>query len=263
MTSAADYYRGNVTWVGSLDRRLSTLVDLTAARQPSHVLDLGCGEGVLLDALAARLRASTQLVGMDVVPPPAAAPWRGVTGNIAGHLPFADDTVDVVIAGEVLEHVPHPDLMLSEIRRVLTPSGALLLSTPNIVGWANRVLVPLGIQPLFTETSSEVHLGRRFRALGQGNQVQGHLKVFSHRALLEIMVRTGFTVQQVLGMPGEFPKPVDRVDRLCARFPSIASDLLVVAVPADRVPDSPAPRRKDSRPPSAGTTNPRTAERHV
>ena len=63
MTSAADYYRGNVTWVGSLDRRLSTLVDLTAARQPSHVLDLGCGEGVLLDALAARLRASTQLVG--------------------------------------------------------------------------------------------------------------------------------------------------------------------------------------------------------
>jgi ubiquinone/menaquinone biosynthesis C-methylase UbiE len=262
MTSIADYYRDNVTWVGSLDRRLSTLVQLAAAQNPTRTLDLGCGEGILLDALAARLSAEARLVGVDVVPPPESASWHGVTGNIAGRLPFADDAFDVVVAGEVLEHVPHPDLMLTEIRRVLRPSGRLLLSTPNIVGWANRVLVPLGIQPLFTETSSEVHLGRRWQALGQGNQVQGHLKVFSHRALMEIMERTGFTVLEVLGMPGEFPSPVDRVDRLCARFPSIASDVLVVAEPALRVPDSPPPRRKDSRP-SSGATKPRAAEHHV
>ena len=130
-----------------------------------------------------------------------------MTGDIAGRLPFADDAFDVVVAGEVLEHVPHPDLMLAEIRRVLTPAGRLLLSTPNIVGWANRVLVPLGIQPLFTETSSEVHLGRRWRVLGQGNQVQGHLKVFSHRALVEILERTGFTVLRVLGHAGGVPLP--------------------------------------------------------
>ena len=218
---------------------------------------------MLLDALASLLPAESRLVGMDVVPPPEGGSWRAVTGDIAGRLPFADDAFDVVVAGEVLEHVPHPDLMLAEIRRVLTPGGRLLLSTPNIVGWANRVLVPLGIQPLFTETSSEVHLGRRWRALGQGNQVQGHLKVFSHRALIEILERTGFTVLRVLGMPGEFPSPVDRVDRLCARFPSIASDLLVMAEPAERVPDSPPPRRKDSRPPSAGADRSGAAQHHV
>ena len=74
--------------------------------------------------------------------------------------------------------------------------------------------------------------------------------MFSHRALREILERTGFTILRTSGMPGEFPSPVDRVDRLCARFPSIASDLLVVAEPAASLPDSPPPRRKDSRPPS-------------
>lgn len=248
MTDFPAYYRGNVTWVGELDERLSAMTDIVVAHSPNRVLDIGCGHGILLDALAARLPAHAQLVGVDAVPPPQGARWHGVTADIAGRLPFADGSFDVVIAGEVIEHVPHPDLMLTEIRRVLVPSGRLVLSTPNIVGWANRVLVPLGIQPLFTETSSEVHLGRRWRILGQGNQVQGHLKVFSHRALREIVERTGFTVLQTMGMPAEFPPPVDRFDRFCARFPSIASDLLVVAQPASRIPRAAPPRRKDDRP---------------
>lgn len=249
MTDLPGYYRENVTWVASLDHRLSTIAALVAERRPSRVLDLGCGQGVLLDALA-RTLPDTLLVGIDAVAPPDHASWIAVTGDISGRLPFGDASFDVVVAGEVIEHVPHPDLMLSEVRRILAPGGRLVLSTPNIVGWANRVLVPLGIQPLFTETSSEVHLGRRWRVLGQGNQVQGHLKVFSHRALAEILERTGYTVLRTLGMPAEFPPPVDRVDRLCARFPSIASDLLVVAEPADRVPERPRARRKDDAAPS-------------
>jgi ubiquinone/menaquinone biosynthesis C-methylase UbiE len=247
MTSLPEFYRDNVTWVGSLDRRLSAVARLAAARKPNRLLDVGCGEGVLLNALSSML-PDAQLVGIDAVPAPPAVRWCGVTGDIARRLPFSGEAFDVVVAGEVLEHVPNPDLMLAEFRRVLSPRGLVVLSTPNIVSWANRVLVPLGIQPLFTETSSEVHLGRRWRLLGQGNQVQGHLKVFSHRALREILHRTGFSIVQMVGMPGEFPAPVDRVDRFCARFPPIASDLLVVAVKADEVPPSAPPRRKDGRP---------------
>ncbi|MFL6176606.1 MAG: hypothetical protein ACJ715_08125, partial [Ornithinibacter sp.] len=63
MTGFADYYRHNVTWVGSLDRRLSTLADLVATERPALTLDLGCGEGVLLDALASLLPVESRLVG--------------------------------------------------------------------------------------------------------------------------------------------------------------------------------------------------------
>lgn len=55
MTSFSSYYRDNVTWVGDLDLRLSAIADIVTAEQPDHVLDLGCGEGVLLEALASRL----------------------------------------------------------------------------------------------------------------------------------------------------------------------------------------------------------------
>lgn len=243
MTSLPDYYRQNVTWVGDLDRRLSTMALMVAESRPARVLDVGCGEGVLLQSVAGLL-PDAALVGIDAVSPPPRAPWRATTADIAARLPFGDHSFDVVVAGEVIEHVPHPDLLLAEVRRILVPNGRLVLSTPNIVCWANRVLVPLGIQPLFTETSSEVHLGRRWRALGQGNQVQGHLKVFSYRALLEILHRSGFTVLRALGMPGEYPRPIDRLDLLCARFPSLASDILIVAVRADQVPPTGPPRRK-------------------
>jgi SAM-dependent methyltransferase len=163
------------------------------------------------------------------------------------------------VAGEVIEHVPDPDALLQEIHRVLEPDGWLVLSTPNLVSWANRVLVPLGVQPLGTETSSVVSLGRRFRALGQGNRVQGHLKVFTHRALDEILERYGFAVTERHGMPAEFPLPVSLIDRFFTRYAGFASDLLYVARaepghpkpagPADYDPRQPRWRRRRTRRP--------------
>jgi hypothetical protein len=113
---------------------------------------------------------------------------------------------------------------------VLVPGGRLVLSTPNLVCWANRVLVPLGIQPLFTETSSEVTLGRRFRALGQGGRANGHLKLFTHRSLAEILELHGFELLGRRGLPFDaFPWPASLLDAACARRVPLASILLYVA----------------------------------
>ena len=48
----------------------------------------------------------------------------------AQELPFRDSVFDTVVCTEVLEHVPDPGLALREIRRVIKPSGSLILSTP-------------------------------------------------------------------------------------------------------------------------------------
>jgi len=100
----------------------------------ARVLDLGCGAGEFSAALTKRgahpiavdvahealRRAADRLPGGDLRHWAAGAP-----------LPVADSTVDIVWAGEVIEHVADVAPWLSEVRRVLRPRGALLLSTPH------------------------------------------------------------------------------------------------------------------------------------
>lgn len=50
----------------------------------------------------------------------------------AHSLPFADDSVDVVLLFEVLEHVNDPSMVLNEIQRVLRPEGEFYMSVPFI-----------------------------------------------------------------------------------------------------------------------------------
>ena len=72
------------------------------------------------------------LVSADLPDPGRAAEWseRGLTGLFAdiGRLPFTDDTFDLVLVIEVLEHVPDPDLALRQIARVCR--GTVVASVP-------------------------------------------------------------------------------------------------------------------------------------
>jgi SAM-dependent methyltransferase len=52
----------------------------------------------------------------------------------AAALPFADGEFDAVLATEVLEHCPDPQAVLNEIRRILRPGGAVLITTPFMKG---------------------------------------------------------------------------------------------------------------------------------
>ena len=244
--SLEDYYRGNVTYISRVDPRLRQIIDLLAARRPEVILDLGCGRGFLLEHLADK--GLTGLIGVDVFDDVHPDRWEYRKGDVTQRLPAEDASIDCVIAGEIIEHVPNPDDLLREVRRVLVPGGLLVISTPNLVSWANRILVPLGVQPLGTETSSEIALGRRHRILGQGNQVQGHLKVFTHRALSEILERYGFSVVEKRGVPAFFPPPVDRVDRLMARVVPVASGLLFLATAPRGAWPEPVPGRRHEDP---------------
>ncbi len=97
-------------------------------------LDLGCAYGYLVaEARAGGFRA----LGVDVSAYALARARRlptvdgCVARGVLERLPFADGSVDVVSAFDVLEHVVDPDAALREICRLLRPGGALIGATPD------------------------------------------------------------------------------------------------------------------------------------
>jgi len=116
-----------------------------------RLLDLGCGEGRHVHALAGDSRLS--LVGLDLSPEsartalnglqtyfPKSEPARGkwlMTRGDCRRLPFAEASFQVVICSEVLEHIADYGKVLAEMHRVLAPGGTLAVSVPR--AWPERL----------------------------------------------------------------------------------------------------------------------------
>ena len=99
------------------------------------VLDLGCGVGygsALLAAKAEQVYALDNSLGALTSGRQGHSNIRFLQGDGAA-LPLRDNSIDVVVAFEVIEHLEHWAEMLSEAARVLKADGQLLVSTPNRV----------------------------------------------------------------------------------------------------------------------------------
>ena len=121
-----DYYP---TYLAKLVRVRAYLDALPPA---TRVLDAGCGEGVLVDEYAHRLRIS----GVDA----NYASGRVTTASLMA-LPFPDASFDRALCLDVLEHLAYDDQprALAELHRVLVPGGELLVSVPNLAHLQSRI----------------------------------------------------------------------------------------------------------------------------
>jgi 2-polyprenyl-6-hydroxyphenyl methylase / 3-demethylubiquinone-9 3-methyltransferase len=111
-------------------------------RPDALLLDVACGGGLL----APHVRGYTH-VGLDLVASAlAVSRARGITpvqGDAAA-LPFPDGAFDVVVAGEILEHVADTAGVVAELCRVLAPGGTVVIDTIADTWWARFSLVTVG-----------------------------------------------------------------------------------------------------------------------
>ncbi|MGH2850053.1 MAG: methyltransferase domain-containing protein [Solirubrobacteraceae bacterium] len=114
---------------------------------PGRLLDLGCSNG----ALAERARAlGHRVVGVDLTELDGTAARvdrfvradldHGIPDEVSDEGPF-----DVVLAGDVLEHVRDPGRVLEQGRELLAPGGRLVVSVPNFGHWYVRLRTVLGL----------------------------------------------------------------------------------------------------------------------
>ncbi|BCS94090.1 class I SAM-dependent methyltransferase [Metallosphaera javensis (ex Sakai et al. 2022)] len=142
-------------------------------------------------------------------------------------IPLDDESIDIVIFQEVIEHLYNSDLVMKEIYRVLRKNGLLILSTPNLSSWINRITLALGYQPFSHDVSFIAGFGR----IKYKNQTNGHIKSFTLRAMIEYLKYYNFSLIKIKGVEadGINSKLVELIDKTLSRFPSLASHMFVVA----------------------------------
>jgi ubiquinone/menaquinone biosynthesis C-methylase UbiE len=122
-------------------------------RAGDRALDIGCGTG---DFTALLAEVGAHPIGVDIAHGALVRARERHPGldfrlvPIDGPLPFEEVSFDLVWASEVIEHVADTARWLSEVRRVLSPRGRLLVTTPShgrlrlLLGGIERYSEPLG-----------------------------------------------------------------------------------------------------------------------
>jgi SAM-dependent methyltransferase len=155
--------------------------------EPSRVLDLGCSGGMV--AQEART-AGHFVVGVDGIEAPGVRDHMDAffLADLEEGIPHeVGSGYDVVIAGDVIEHLRRPLNALQDIARVLRPGGQVLLSVPNFAHWYPRLRVALGT----------------FGYDRRGILDETHLRFFTRNSLRRLVRDAGYDIleESATGLP--------------------------------------------------------------
>lgn len=155
-------------WARYLDASLAMTLEFIPEPAATQILDVACGTGLLLQALSDRFD-DPQLTGIDRVPRMLCEARRRLGSRAtlvegdAENLPFKDAEFDLIVCTSALHYFTNPENMFREIRRVLSPSGSVV-----ITDWSrdylsmkllNRILPMTRHAHAHTFTTRELELG--------------------------------------------------------------------------------------------------------
>jgi 2-polyprenyl-3-methyl-5-hydroxy-6-metoxy-1,4-benzoquinol methylase len=147
-----------------------------------RILDYGCFDGTITQLLAKKAK---EVVGVDNSESAVSTVVnRGLHASliINDRIPYNDGYFDTVLASEVIEHIFDTDKFLSEVYRVLRPSGTLIISTPNLASIGSRLTLLCGETPWMMEINAS-------------DKTSGHIRYFTHKTLKGLLAKNGFKVE--------------------------------------------------------------------
>jgi 2-polyprenyl-3-methyl-5-hydroxy-6-metoxy-1,4-benzoquinol methylase len=178
-------------WAFGRMRALLAINDALALA-PENVLEVAAGGG----GLAARIATSgcrvtandlrAELLAEEMSEYTSQDNIKVVGGNMFDLSSDEIGKFDLIIACEVIEHVAHPDQLLSHLKRLLLPRGRILLTTPNGEYGRNRL-------PTYAQVND-------FTALEKSQfkpDADGHLFLFNAQELCELAISVGLEVERM------------------------------------------------------------------
>ncbi|MCW2850911.1 MAG: putative glycosyltransferase/methyltransferase [Nocardioides sp.] len=157
------------------------------AHPPLRVLDAGCFDGRFADLVR---RQGHHVTGLDRIKHDGVADRVDafIEADLNQPLPAGlEADYDVIVAGDILEHVMEPQELLADLRSKLRPGGELLLSVPNFGHWYPRGRTALG----------------KFDYDQRGPLDRGHIRFFTRTTIERLIDDCGLVVHEarIVGTP--------------------------------------------------------------
>lgn len=198
--------------------KMAHILELTDYKYRIKILDLGCGNGLMMDVLRSK---GCVLEGIDIAPSVVrTARKKGFTthqlsleGKWAHKI---TNKFDLVMASEIIEHIFDTDRFLEEIRKVLTKNGELIITTPNVASLGRRALLLLGKNPILEITARKSDVG--------------HIRYFTRSEMRNLVSEHGFVVDHLSSTVVNFDRNGKLRSTLLAKFfPQIGNNIVLKA----------------------------------
>lgn len=193
----------------------------------ARLLDLGCDDGAITVKMAKKIKTNN-IYGVEIVDSRIKmAEKRQITVkkfDLNNKFDFQDNSIDVIHANQVIEHLHNTDNFLIEMYRVLERGGYGVISTENASSWCNIFASIMGWQifSLTNFSSIKQGIGNPF-SLHRGDvsdlKSWNHVRILNIRGLKEYFEAAGFKVDKISGA-GYFPLPgwLGNIDKVHSHF---------------------------------------------
>lgn len=204
------------------ESRLKKVCKMILEENSGKLLDIGCGKGVFSSFF---IQHEWKTYGIDLdsnlIDEALKKGLNAVNYDVSKGLPFKNDFFNCVFAGEIIEHLVDTDFFIKEIYRVLKPGGCVIITTPNLISFENRIRILLGVYPIWVNYNLEA---------------PGHVRAYTAKVLKQQLIKQGFVIEKHKGnwvpfIPQRFIDDV-RCPYLAITgelFPNFSMDIIIKA----------------------------------
>jgi 2-polyprenyl-3-methyl-5-hydroxy-6-metoxy-1,4-benzoquinol methylase len=182
MSILKKYYNRENAEYGITSSRTKKIMDFFEGIRGKKVLDVGCAGGYL----GKRVKdLGNEVSGIDIsyvsIKESEKVLDKAFVVDIQEeNFPFEANYFDIVILSEVIEHLFFPEIALEKIKMVLKENGKLIITTPNLLVFSNRIRILFGY----------------FEYTEKGIIIPEHIRFFSHDSLVKFLKKNGFKVMR-------------------------------------------------------------------